>query len=105
MFLDQVIYFRGNLVDQVKGSFIEKAKMLIDVTNEAHLKVDILSYNMILISSPWRVPRRSCAFWEKFGRTGKGSFTEKTKFLIAVPYVAHLIVQVLSIDMNLISSP
>ena len=46
---------------------------------EAHLKVQILSYNMILISSPSRVPRLSCAFWEKFGRTGKGSFTAKAK--------------------------
>ena len=55
--------------------------MLIDVTNEAHLKVDILSYNMILISSPWRVPRLSCAFWEKLGRTGKVSFTKQAKIV------------------------
>ena len=81
MFLDRVIYFRGNLVDQVKGRSSKKLKLLIDVTNEAHLKVDILSYNMILISSPWCVPRLSCAFWEIFGRTGKASVTEKTKLV------------------------
>ena len=81
MLVDRVIYFRGNLVDQVKGRSSKKLKLLIEVPNKAHLKVHILSYNMILISSPWRVPRLSCAFWEKFGRTGKGSFTVKDKIV------------------------
>ena len=72
---------RGNLVDQVKGRSPIKLKVLIEVPNEAHLKVQILSYNMILISSPQCVPRLSCAFWEKFGRTGKGSFTEKAEIV------------------------
>ena len=81
MFLDRVIYFRGNLVDQVKGRSSKKLKLLIDVTNEANVKVHILSYNMILISSPWRVPRLSSAFWENFGRTGKRSFTKEAKII------------------------
>ena len=50
--LHRVIYFRGNLVDQVMGRSSKKLKLLIEVTNEAHLKVHILSYNMILILSP-----------------------------------------------------
>ena len=41
---------------------------------------------------------------ENFGRTGKGSFPKNLKLLIAVPYVAHRIVQVLSFNMNFISS-
>ena len=36
---------------------------------------------MSLITSPQRVPRLSCAFWEKFGRTDKGSFAEKAKIV------------------------
>ena len=50
-FLDRVIYFRGNLVDQVNGRSPKKLKLLIEVPNQVHLKVHILSYNMILISS------------------------------------------------------
>ena len=88
MFLDRVIYFRGNLVDQVKGRSPKKLKLLIEVPNEAHLKVHILSYNMILISSPKRVPRLSCAFWDKFGRTGKGSLTDKAKIVIRASLIS-----------------
>ena len=51
-YLDRVIYFRGNMIDQVNGHSPKKLKLLIEVPNEAYLKVDIFSYNMILISSP-----------------------------------------------------
>ena len=40
----------------------KKLKMLIEVPNEAHLKVQTLSYNTILISFPQRVPTLSCPF-------------------------------------------
>ena len=43
---------RGNLVDQVKGRSPEKLKSLIEVPNIVHVKVHVLSFNMILISSP-----------------------------------------------------
>ena len=81
MFQDIVIYFRGSWVDQVKVRSPKKLKLLIAVPNEAHLKVHILSYNIILMASPSRVPGRNCDFLEKFGRTGKGSFTEKAKII------------------------
>ena len=51
-FVKNFIYFRGSLVDQVKGRSPKKLKLFIEVPNEAHLKVHILSYNMILMSSP-----------------------------------------------------
>ena len=81
MFLDRVIYFRETLGDQVKGRSPKKLKSLIVVPNVIHVKVHILSYNMILISSPWRVPRLSCALWEKFERAGKESFNEKAEIV------------------------
>ena len=60
MFLDRVIYFGEVLGVQEKGRSPKKLESLVDVPYVAHLKVHILSYNMILISSPYRVPRLSC---------------------------------------------
>ena len=59
---------------------------------------------MILISSPWRVPRPSYPFREIFGVQVKGRSPNKQKVMIEVPYVEHLKVQVLSFNMILISS-
>ena len=42
----------GSLVDQENGRSQKKLKLLIEVPNEAHVKVHILSYNMILFSFP-----------------------------------------------------
>ena len=145
MFLDRVIYFRGNLVDQVKGCSPKELKVLIEVPTEVHLKVHILSYNKIvhfgenlgeqvkgrpmrklkslievpyvtrlkvqvlrfninLISSRQRFPRPSYPFRGKFGDQVKGHSPKKLKSLIEVPYIAHLNVQDLRFNMNLISS-
>ena len=41
------------------------------------VKVHVFCFNMILLSSPYRVPRPSYPFQRNFGRSGKGSFTEK----------------------------
>ena len=79
MFLDRVIYFGGNLRDQVKGRSPKKLKSLIQVPYVPHVKVQILSFNMILMSSPWLVTKPSYGFRGKFGRSGKRSFTEKAK--------------------------
>ena len=46
-----------------------------------HVKVHVLSFNMILISFPWRVPRRSYPFVGNFGSSGKGSLTRKLKIV------------------------
>ena len=71
--------FRGNLGDQVKGRSPKKLKTLIQVPYVAHLKVEVLSFNKNLIFSPQSVPRPSYPFREKFGRSGKESFTEEAK--------------------------
>ena len=81
MFLDQVIHFGKNLGDQVKGRFPKKIKSLIEVPYLAHLKVQILSFNMNLFPPPYHVPRPSYPFRENFGRSGKGSFAEKAEIV------------------------
>ena len=52
MFLDRVIHFGETLGDQVKGRSPKKLEALIEVPNVDHVKVQILNFNMILISSP-----------------------------------------------------
>ena len=79
MFIEQVIHFGKNLGEQVKGRSPRKLKFSIAVPYVAHLIVQVLSFNMNLISSPYLVPRPSYPFRGKFGRSGKGSFTEKAK--------------------------
>ena len=41
--------------DQVKGRTPKKLESLIEVPNVVHVKVHVLSFNMILISYPWRI--------------------------------------------------
>ena len=65
--------------DHVKDRSTKKLKSLIGVNYAVHVKVHLLSFNMILISSAWRVPIPSYPFLGNFGRSGKGSFTEKAK--------------------------
>ena len=65
--------------DQVKGRSPKTLESLIDVPNPFHMKVHVLSFNMILVSSPERVPRPSYQFRRNFGRSGKGSFTERAR--------------------------
>ena len=67
--------------DQVNGRLPKKLKLLIEVLYVLQVKEHVLSFNMILISSPKRVPRLSYPFRGKFGRSGKGSFTEKAKIV------------------------
>ena len=55
MFLDRVIQFGETFGDQVMGRSPKKLKSLIEVPKVVHVKVHVLSFNMILISSPWRV--------------------------------------------------
>ena len=81
MFLVRVIHFEENLGDQVKGRSPKKLKSLIRVPYVVHLKVQLLSFYVILISSLYCVPRPSYLFRGQFGRSGKGSFTEKAKIV------------------------
>ena len=52
MFLDRVMNFGETLGNQINGRSPKKLKSLIEVPNVVHVKVHVVSYNMILISSP-----------------------------------------------------
>ena len=81
VFLDQVINFGEILGDQEKDRSPKKLKLFMDVPYVAHLKVQVLSFNMNLIATPQRIPRPSYSFGGRLGRSGKGSFTEKAKIV------------------------
>ena len=80
-------------------------KSYIEVPYVMHMKVQVLSFNMNLKSSPLFVRRPSYSFPENLGEPVKGHPAKKLKLLIKVPSVAHLKVQVLSLNMNLNFSP
>ena len=81
VFPDRVIHFGENLGDQVKGRLPKKLKSLIEVLYVLQVKEHVLRFNMIRISPPLRVPRLSYPFLGKFGRSCKGSFTERAKII------------------------
>ena len=83
----------------------KKLKTLIEVPYIVDVKVHVLSFNMILISSPQRAPTPSYPFRGNLGDQVKDRSPKKLKFLIEVAYVANLKVQVLIFNMNLFSSP
>ena len=66
VFLDRVIHIGGSLGYRVNGCSPKKLVSLVEVPYEALLKVQVLSYSMILISSAWRVPRPSYPFLKIF---------------------------------------
>ena len=53
----------------------------MDVPNVAQLKVQVLSFDINLISSPKLIPRLSFSFEGKLWRSEKGSSTEKAKIV------------------------
>ena len=105
MFLDRVSHFGKKLEEQGKCSAPKKLKSLIEVIKVAHLKEQVVSFNMNFIFSPWRVRRQIYSFRKKIVRSGKDRSPKKVKLLIEVPCVAHLKVQVVSFNKILISSP
>ena len=105
MFLDRDVHFGENLGEQVKCRPTRKLKPLIEAPYVTRLKLQVIRFYMNLISSRERVSRPSYSFREKFGDQVKGRSPKKLKSLIVVHYVAHLKIQVLSCNMNLISSP
>ena len=52
MLLDRVVHFGENLGEQVKGRPTSKVKSLTEVPYVTRLKVQVLRFNMNLISSP-----------------------------------------------------
>ena len=83
----------------------KKLKSLIEVPNVVHVKVHVLSFNMILVSSPLRVTRPVISFGATLGDQVKVVHQNNLKSLIEVPNVVHVKVHVLSFNMILISSP
>ena len=105
MFLDRFVQFGENLGEQVKGRPTRKLQSLIEIPYVTCLKVQVLRFNMDLISSWYRVPRPSYPLRGEFGDQVKGRSPKKLKSLRVVHYVAHLNIQVLSCNKNFISSP
>ena len=102
MFLDQVIHFGKNLGDQVKDRSPKKVKLLIEVTQ----KVQVLIFNMNLFSLLRSVfLDRVIHVGKNLGDRGKCYSPKKQKSLIEVTKVAHLKLQVVSFNMNIIFSP
>ena len=104
MFLDRIIHFGETLGGQVKGRSPKKLELLIEVPYVVHVRVHVLSLNMILISTPYRVLTPSYPFRKDMGDQVKGRSPKKLESLIEVPNVVHVKVHVLSFNMILISS-
>ena len=51
VFQDRVIHFGETLGGQVKGRTPKRLKLLIEVPEVVHMKVHVLSFNMIVLSS------------------------------------------------------
>ena len=100
MFLDLVVHFGENLGEQAKGRSQKKPKSLVEVPSVANLKVQVASFNTNLVFSPYCVPRQVIHFGKNLEGQAKGRSQKKLKSLIEVPYVAHLKIQVLSLNMN-----
>ena len=72
--------------DQVKGRSPKKLESLIELPNVVHMKVHVLSFNIILMSSSqYRVLTPSYPFRVVLGDKVKGSSPKKLNLLIEVP--------------------
>ena len=78
----------------------KKLKSLIGFPYILDVKVHVLSFNMILISSPQGVPTPSYPFRGNLGDQVKDRSTKNLNLLIEVPYVSNLKVQVQIFNMN-----
>ena len=103
MFLHQVIHFGINLGDQCYSP--KKLKSLIEVTKVAHLKSQVVSFNMNLVFLSSVFLDQFIHFGKNLGDQEKDCSPKKVKSLIEVPYVALLKVQFPRLNMNLFSSP
>ena len=77
MFLDRVIHFRETLGDQVKGRSPKKLKSLIEVTTVVHVKVQVLSFNIILTHLRSVLLHRVINFLETLGDQVNGRSPKK----------------------------
>ena len=89
----------------MKGRSPKKLKSLKEVPYVAHLEVQVPSFNMNLISSRSVFLDRVKHFVKNLGNQVKCRSPRKLKSFIELPCVAHLKVQILSFNKNLICSP
>ena len=80
--IGRVINIGGTLGDQVKGRSPKKLESVIEVPNEVHMKVDVLSFNIILVSSRSRVLTPSYPFRSDLGDNVKGGSPKKLPILL-----------------------
>ena len=85
MFLDRVIHFGDTLGDQIKGRSPKKLKWLVEVPYVVHVKVHVLSFNMILSYLRSVFLHRVNRFWENLGDKVKGRSPKKLNIFVAVP--------------------
>ena len=71
--------------DQVKGRSPKKLKSLIEVPNVVHLKVHVLSFNMILSHLRSVLLHRVIHFGENVGNKVRFRSPKKIKTIIEVP--------------------
>ena len=77
MFLHRVTHFWENVGDKVKGRSPKKLESLIEVPNVVHVKVHVLSINMILTSRTERVLTPIYALRYDMGDKVKGRSPKK----------------------------
>ena len=75
--------------DQVKGRSPKKLKSLIEAPNAVHVKVHVLNFWMLFLSSHTRIPGPYYLFLKAFLRNVKESFTEKLGTVNGVSQVSQ----------------
>ena len=76
VFVDRVIPFGETLGDQVKGRSPKNLESLIEVPNVVLVKVQVLSFNVILFTAPELVPRPRYQFQRILGVSRKWPNTQ-----------------------------
>ena len=99
------MHFGKTLGDQVKCRSRTKLKSLIEVPHVVHVKVHVLSFNIILSHIRSVFLHRVIHFGENLGDKVKGRPPKKLKIILKVPYVCQVKVHVYCFNMILLSSP
>ena len=93
VFLDRVIHFRGNLVDQVKDRSLKGKKIVVKSSPCSALESTGRIWTLSFLH--WVFLDQVIHFGKYLGDQEKGRSPKKVKPLIEVPYVVHVKVHVL----------
>ena len=85
MFLDRVIHSGDTFGDQVKERSPKKLNSFLEVANLVHVKLNLLSFNMIFFHASRVFLHQVIHFWEDLGDKVKGRCTQNVTMLIEVP--------------------